>query len=102
MAELAVNVDHVATLREARKVGYPDPVAAAIIAKQAGADSIVAHIRHDRRHIKKRDLQILKEVVGTRLIVEMAATPEMLDLALEISPERVTLVPENPEEMISL
>ncbi len=99
MPELAVNVDHVATLREARKVGYPDPVAAAIIAEQAGADSIVAHIRFDRRHIRKRDLYILKEVVTTRLILEMAATPEMLEIALEIHPERVTLVPEDPDEM---
>jgi pyridoxine 5-phosphate synthase len=99
MAKLAVNVDHVATLREVRKVGYPDPVAAAIVAEQAGADSIVAHIRLDRRHIRKRDLRILKEVVTTRLILEMAATPEMLDIALEIRPDRVTLVPETVEEM---
>jgi pyridoxine 5-phosphate synthase len=99
MAELVVNVDHVATLREAREISYPDPVAAAIVVETAGADGIVVHLREDRRHIRERDVRILKEVVQTRLIFEMASTPKMIDIALEISPDYVTLVPEKRQEL---
>lgn len=99
MAELAVNVDHIATLRQARKINYPDPVAAAVIAELAGADGIVVHLREDRRHIQDRDVRLLREVVQTRLILEMASTPEMLAFALEIKPDVVTLVPEKREEL---
>ncbi len=99
MAELAVNVDHIATLRQARKINYPDPVAAAVIAELAGADGIVVHLREDRRHIQDRDVRLLREVVQTRLILEMASTPEMLAFALEVKPDVVTLVPEKREEL---
>ncbi len=99
MAELAVNVDHVATLREARKINYPDPVAAAIAAEAAGADGIVVHLREDRRHISERDVKIIKEVVQSRLIFEMASTPEMIGIALETNPDYVTLVPEKLQEL---
>jgi pyridoxine 5-phosphate synthase len=73
MAGLAVNVDHIATLREARKINYPDPVAAAIMAELAGADGIVVHLREDRRHIQDRDLRTLRKIVQTKLILEMAS-----------------------------
>ncbi|RJP79776.1 MAG: pyridoxine 5'-phosphate synthase [Desulfobacteraceae bacterium] len=99
MAGLAVNVDHVATLREARKASYPDPVAAALIAEVAGADGIVVHLREDRRHIQDRDVRILRNVVQTKLILEMAATVEMVGIALDIQPDLVTLVPEKREEL---
>ncbi|MCG8615240.1 MAG: pyridoxine 5'-phosphate synthase [Desulfobacterales bacterium] len=99
MAELAVNVDHVATLREARGAKYPDPVGAAMAAETAGADAIVVHLREDRRHIQERDVRILRQVVKTRLILEMAATSEMLGIALDIKPDTVTLVPEKREEL---
>lgn len=99
MAKLAVNVDHIATLREARKINYPDPVAAAIAAETAGADGIVVHLREDRRHIGERDVRILRQVVQTKLILEMASTSEMLGIALDIKPESVTLVPEKREEL---
>ncbi len=99
MAELAVNVDHVATLRQARGVHYPDPVAAAIAAETAGADAIVVHLREDRRHIQDRDVRLLRDVVQSRLILEMAATSEMLGFALDIKPDCVTLVPEKREEV---
>ena len=78
MAKLAVNVDHVATLREARQVNYPDPVAAAVLAELAGADGIVVHLREDRRHIQDRDVRIIRDIVKTKLILEMASTPEMV------------------------
>lgn len=96
---LGVNVDHVATLREARKGIVPDPVHAAFIAELAGADGITVHLRMDRRHIKERDLRLLKETVKTRLNLEMAATKEMLDIALDVKPHQVTLVPERPGEV---
>ncbi len=96
---LGVNVDHVATLREARKSVVPDPVEAAYIAELAGADGITVHLRMDRRHIKERDLRLLKETVKTRLNLEMAATDEMLAVALEVLPHQVTLVPERPGEV---
>ena len=99
MAGLAVNVDHVATLREARKSSYPDPVAAAILAELAGADGIVVHLRGDRRHIQDRDLRILRSVVQTKLILEMACTNEMVGIALDVQPDLVTLVPETKEEI---
>ncbi len=99
MADLAVNVDHVATLRQARGAAYPEPVAAALAAETAGADAIVVHLREDRRHIQERDVRILRQVIKTRLILEMAATSEMLGIALDIKPETVTLVPEKREEL---
>ena len=99
MAGLAVNVDHVATLREARKTRYPDPVGVALMAENAGADGIVVHLRGDRRHIQDRDVKILREVVQTKLILEMASTPEMVGIALNIKPDLVTLVPEKREEL---
>jgi pyridoxine 5-phosphate synthase len=99
MAGLAVNVDHIATLRQARKARYPDPVAAAVLAELAGAEGIVAHLREDRRHIQDRDVRFLREVVQTKLILEMASTPEMVGIALKIKPDLVTLVPEKREEV---
>ena len=99
MAGLAVNVDHVATLREARKTRYPDPVGVALMAENAGADGIVVHLRADRRHIQDRDVKILREVVQTKLILEMVSTPEMVGIALNIKPDLVTLVPEKREEL---
>lgn len=99
MAQLAVNVDHVATLREARGINYPDPVGAAVAAETAGADGIVVHLREDRRHIKERDVRLLRKIVQSKLILEMAATNEMLGIALDIKPDTVTLVPEKREEL---
>jgi len=99
MAKLAVNVDHVATLREVRGGSYPEPVGAAIAAETAGAEGIVVHLREDRRHIQERDVRILRKIVQTKLIFEMAATSEMLGIALDIKPEVVTLVPEKREEL---
>lgn len=99
MAQLAVNVDHVATLRQARGAEYPEPAAAALAAEAAGADAIVVHLREDRRHINERDVRIIKEVIRTRLILEMAATTEMLGIALSVKPHTVTLVPEKREEI---
>src|SRR5213594_3719049 len=96
---LAVNIDHIATIREARKTNEPDPVAAAVIAELAGADGITVHLRSDRRHIQDRDVEILRQVVKTRLNVEMAATQEMLKVALTVKPHQVTLVPERREEI---
>ncbi len=99
MAKLAVNVDHIATLRQARGAAYPEPAAAALAAEAAGADAIVVHLREDRRHINERDVRVIKEVIRTRLILEMAATTEMLGIALSIKPHTVTLVPEKREEL---
>jgi pyridoxine 5-phosphate synthase len=99
MAQLAVNVDHVATIREARKVSYPDPIAAAIAAEIAGADGIVVHLRGDRRHIQERDVRLLRKIVQSKLILEMAGTSEMLGIANDIKPDIVTLVPEKREEL---
>jgi pyridoxine 5-phosphate synthase len=95
---LGVNVDHIATLRQARGTIYPDPVAAAALAELAGADQITVHLREDRRHIQDRDVLVLRETVETRLNLEMAATDEMLAFALEVRPDMVTLVPEKREE----
>lgn len=99
MAGLAVNVDHVATLREARKAHYPEPVTAAMLAELAGADGIVVHLREDRRHIQDRDVRVLRKVVQTKFILEMASTSEMIGIALDIKPDLVTLVPEKREEL---
>jgi pyridoxine 5-phosphate synthase len=99
MTKLSVNVDHVATLREARKAQEPDPVAAAIAAEIAGVDGITIHLRGDRRHIQDRDLKILRGVVKTSLNLEMAATEEMVEKALKIKPDMVTLVPEKEGEL---
>jgi pyridoxine 5-phosphate synthase len=96
---LAVNIDHFATLREARKGTEPEPVLVALLAEQAGAHGIVCHIRGDRRHIKERDLRLLREAIKTKLNIEMAATEEMKKIALEIRPDVVSLVPERPEEL---
>jgi pyridoxine 5-phosphate synthase len=96
---LGVNVDHVATLRQARKVSYPDPVAAAMLAELAGADQITIHLREDRRHIQDRDLRILRETCQTVLNLEMAASSEMVKVAYEYKPDTVTLVPERREEL---
>ncbi len=96
---LGVNVDHVATLRQARKTTYPDPVTAAALAELAGAHQITIHLREDRRHIQDRDLRVLRETVQTPLNLEMAATQEMVKIAYEHKPDRVTLVPERREEV---
>ncbi len=96
---LGVNVDHVATLRQARKASYPDPVTAAALAELGGAEQITIHLREDRRHIQDRDLRILRETCQTLLNLEMAATQEMVKLAYEHKPDIVTLVPERREEL---
>ena len=96
---LGVNVDHVATLRQARKVSYPDPVTAAMLAELAGAEQITIHLREDRRHIQDRDLRILRDTVQTVLNLEMAASSEMVKIAYEFKPDTVTLVPERREEL---
>ncbi|MBI4377956.1 MAG: pyridoxine 5'-phosphate synthase [Nitrospinae bacterium] len=99
MAKLCVNVDHVATVREARKTVEPDPIAAAVLAEQAGALGITIHLREDRRHIQERDLRIMKEIVKTKLNLEMAATRDMMDIAIDVKPNQVTLVPEKRQEL---
>ena len=99
MAKLAVNVDHVATLRQARGGTEPDPVAAAAIAELAGADGIIVHLREDRRHIQDRDVKLLRHTVQTRLNLEIAATDEMIAIALSIKPEMCTIVPEKRQEL---
>jgi pyridoxine 5-phosphate synthase len=96
---LALNIDHIATIREARRAKEPDPVAAAVIAELAGAEGITVHLRGDRRHIKDRDVELLRQTIRTKLNVEMAATREMIDTAVRIRPDQVTLVPERPEEV---
>jgi pyridoxine 5-phosphate synthase len=99
MAELMVNIDHIATLREARGINYPDPVYAAGIVEMAGASGIIVHLREDRRHIKDRDVKILREVIRTKLNLEMAATPEMVGIARALIPDMITLVPEKRKEL---
>ena len=99
MPRLSVNIDHIATIRQARRGGEPDPVAAAVLAELAGAGGIIAHLREDRRHVQDRDLRLLREVVQTRLNMEMAATTEMQAIALELKPDISTLVPEKREEL---
>lgn len=99
MLSLGVNIDHIATLRQARRTVEPDPIAAAVIAELAGADGITVHLREDRRHIQDRDVRLLRQTVRTHLNLEMAATEEMVAIALEIKPDYVTLVPERREEI---
>ena len=99
MVKLGVNVDHIATLREARKERNPDPVAAALIAEMAGANGITAHLREDLRHIQERDVRLLRQTVTTRLNLEMAPTAAMVEFALELQPDMVTLVPERRAEL---
>ena len=96
---LGVNIDHVATLREARKTVEPDPVAAAVAAEMAGADQITVHLREDRRHIQNRDVRMIREVAKTALNLEMAATAEMQEIALALRPDSVCIVPERREEI---
>ena len=96
---LGVNIDHVATVRQAREAHEPDPVAAAVLAELAGADGITVHLRSDRRHIQVRDLELLKQVVSTKLNVEMAATREMVKIVTKIHPDQITLVPERKNEL---
>jgi pyridoxine 5-phosphate synthase len=96
---LAVNIDHIATIREARKSDEPDPVAAAVLCELAGAQGITVHLRGDRRHIQDRDVELLRRTVSTHLNVEMAATSEMVRIAQTIKPHRVTLVPERKDEV---
>ncbi|OIP41560.1 pyridoxine 5'-phosphate synthase [Candidatus Desantisbacteria bacterium CG2_30_40_21] len=99
MSQLGVNIDHVATIRQVRGGKEPDPVKAALIAELAGCDSIVCHLREDKRHIQERDVRLLKELVQTKLNLEMAATDAMVKFALNIKPNQVTLVPERREEL---
>jgi pyridoxine 5-phosphate synthase len=99
MTRLGVNIDHIATIRQARQALEPDPVAAAILAELAGADGITVHLRGDRRHIQDDDVRRLRETVTTRLNLEMAATAEMVRVALELRPDQVTLVPEKKSEI---
>jgi pyridoxine 5-phosphate synthase len=96
---LGVNIDHIATIRQARRTVEPDPVAAAVLAELAGADGITVHLREDRRHIQDRDVRLLRQTVRTHLNLEMAATDEMVAIALDIKPDYVTLVPEKREEV---
>jgi pyridoxine 5-phosphate synthase len=96
---LGVNIDHVATLRQARGTRYPDPVQAAIEAERAGADSITLHLREDRRHIQERDVELLKPILQTRMNLEMAVTEEMLSFAERVRPDNCCLVPERRQEL---
>lgn len=96
---LGVNVDHIATLRQARGTRYPDPVQAALVAEEAGADGITVHLREDRRHIQERDVRIMQQTLQTRMNLEMAVTDEMVEFALEIKPRHCCLVPEKREEL---
>src|SRR5262245_29642426 len=99
MTLLSVNIDHIATIREARRTNEPDPVAAATICELAGAHGITVHLRGDRRHIQHRDVKVLRDTVKTKLNIEMAATEEMIGIALDVIPDQVTLVPELPGEI---
>ena len=99
MASLGVNIDHIANVREARRTVEPDPVPMALLAELGGADGITVHLREDRRHIQDRDVTLLRQTVRSRLNLEMAATAEMVAIALEIKPDMVTLVPERREEV---
>jgi pyridoxine 5-phosphate synthase len=99
MIRLGVNIDHVATVRQARRASEPDPVAAAVLATLGGADGITVHLREDRRHIQDRDVHLLRETVTTRLNLEMAAYDEIIAVALKVKPDEVTLVPEKRQEL---
>jgi pyridoxine 5-phosphate synthase len=96
---LGVNIDHVATLRQARRARYPDPLYAALLAEEAGADSITLHLREDRRHIQDRDVTAMREALQTRMNLEMAVTQEMVRIALEVRPQDVCMVPESRQEV---
>ena len=96
---LGVNIDHIATIRQARGTRYPELIQAALVAEQNGADSITAHLREDRRHIQDRDIYLLKDMIHTRLNMEMAVTDEMLDIAVKVRPSACCLVPEKREEL---
>jgi len=96
---LGVNIDHVATLRQARGTRYPDPIQAALLAEQAGADAITLHLREDRRHIQDRDVRMLKDILTTRMNLEMAVTDDMIKIACDIKPQDCCLVPEKREEL---
>ena len=96
---LGVNIDHVATVRQARMASEPEPIAAALLAELAGAHGVTVHLRGDRRHVQERDLELLRQVVATKLNVEMAATAEMMEIAARVKPDQVTLVPEQPQEL---
>lgn len=99
MAELGVNIDHVATVRQARRTYEPDPVWAAVLAELGGADGITVHLREDRRHIQDRDLQLLRQTVTVKLNLELAAVDEIVDIACRVKPDQATLVPERREEV---
>lgn len=99
MPKLGVNIDHVASIRELRRGIEPDPAFAALICEAAGADSIVVHLREDRRHIKEKDLQVLKKVIRTRLNLEMSIASEIVDIACKVRPDQATLVPERRQEL---
>ena len=99
MTSLGVNIDHIANVRQARQTIEPDPVSLALLAELGGADGITVHLREDRRHIQDRDLRLLREIVKSRLNLEMAATSEMIEIALKTMPEMVTLVPEKRKEV---
>ncbi len=99
MVQLGVNIDHVATVRQARRMNEPDPVWAAALAELGGADGITIHLREDRRHIGDRDLRILRETVAVKLNLEMACEPEIIDIACRTKPDQATLVPERREEI---
>ncbi len=96
---LGVNIDHVATVRQARRAREPEPITAALLAEMAGAEGITVHLRGDRRHIQERDIELLREAIATKLNVEMAATAEMVRIASRVKPDQVTLVPERPDEL---
>ena len=96
---LGLNIDHIATIRQARRAREPEPATAALIAELAGAEGITVHLRGDRRHIQDRDVELLRHVVATKLNIEMAATPEMADIACRVKPDQITLVPERPGEV---
>jgi pyridoxine 5-phosphate synthase len=99
MIRLGVNIDHVATVRQARRAQEPDPVAAAVLATLGGADGITAHLREDRRHVQDRDVHLLRETVTTRLNLEMAAAEDIIAIALKVRPDEATLVPEKRQEL---
>lgn len=99
MIRLGVNIDHVATVRQARRAAEPDPVAAAVLALLGGADGITVHLREDRRHIQERDVRLLRQIANVRLNLEMAATDAITDIALEVKPDEATLVPEKRQEL---
>jgi pyridoxine 5-phosphate synthase len=99
MIRLGVNIDHIATVRQARRAKEPDPVSAAVLAVLGGADGITVHLREDRRHIQDRDVRVLRDTVPVRLNLELAATDEIIGIALEVKPDEATLVPEKREEL---